>query len=127
LESPSIGFTGHVGIASGVHGDAIVAVTAAAAEVGAMDEGGPRGFSFTTKPLLPIVARRVSKVAKTPGGLLYDAACVYCLAAAAANDCEQQEARTGQALALLRRSQGAGFFQDRRKIEWLQIKGRGAI
>jgi tetratricopeptide (TPR) repeat protein len=62
----------------------------------------------------------LTKDPRTPGGLLYDAACVHALAAAAAEDCEQQAAWAGKALALLRRAQGAGYFKDRRRIEQLK-------
>ena len=49
----------HVGVAGAVHGDARAIVTAAAAEVGGVDQGAlpVLGFSFVTKalPLPPLV------------------------------------------------------------------------
>src|SRR5262249_42980740 len=62
-------------------------------------------------------AAALTKDPATPGVLLYNGACVYSLAAAAAkSDAKQREAYAGQALALLRRAQAAGFFKDRRKV-----------
>jgi serine/threonine protein kinase/tetratricopeptide (TPR) repeat protein len=48
------------------------------------------------------------------------AACVYSLASAAVPETSQREAYAGQALALLRRAQTAGFFKDRAKVEYLK-------
>jgi hypothetical protein len=56
----------------------------------------------------------------TPGAVLCDSACVCARAAASAPEGERQEAYAGQALALLRRAQAAGFFKDRAKIERLK-------
>jgi hypothetical protein len=56
----------------------------------------------------------------TPGAVLCDGACVYARAAASAPEGEQREAYAGQALALLRRAQAAGFFKDRAKTERLK-------
>jgi serine/threonine protein kinase/tetratricopeptide (TPR) repeat protein len=56
---------------------------------------------------------------RTPGFLCCDAACVYSLASAAVPETGRQEAYAGQALALLRRAQAAGFFKDPTKVEHL--------
>jgi hypothetical protein len=56
----------------------------------------------------------------TPGAVLRDGACVYARAAASAPEGEQREAYAGQALALLRRAQAAGFFKERKQVE--QVK-----
>jgi hypothetical protein len=44
---------------------------------------------------------------------LYNAACIYGLAAAAAQEPGERDAYAVQAVALLRRAQAAGFFKDR--------------
>jgi tetratricopeptide (TPR) repeat protein len=68
-----------------------------------------------------VEAEALTKDAAAPGGLLYDAACVYALASAAVkDDARQQEAYAGQAVALLRRAQTAEFFKDRAKVEHLK-------
>ena len=50
----------------------------------------------------------------TPGAVCFEAATVYALAAA--KEATQREAYAGQAMALLRRAQAAGFFKDRTHI-----------
>jgi serine/threonine protein kinase/tetratricopeptide (TPR) repeat protein len=65
-------------------------------------------------------AEALTKDAAAPGGLLYDAACVCSLASAAIKEGKQREAYAGQALALLRRAQTAGYFKDRAKVEHLK-------
>jgi tetratricopeptide (TPR) repeat protein len=66
-------------------------------------------------------AAALTKDPATPGPLLYDAGCIYSLAAAAAKeDAKQREAYAGQAVALLRRAQTAGYFKDRAKVEHLK-------
>jgi serine/threonine protein kinase/Tfp pilus assembly protein PilF len=52
----------------------------------------------------------------TPSLRCTEAACVYALASAAVAETSQREAYAGQALALLRRAQAAGFFKDPAKI-----------
>jgi tetratricopeptide (TPR) repeat protein len=56
----------------------------------------------------------------TPGFILYNAACVYALAAALPDGPGRREGYAGRALALLRRAQGAGFFKDRRNVGHLK-------
>jgi serine/threonine protein kinase/tetratricopeptide (TPR) repeat protein len=65
-------------------------------------------------------AEALTKDAATPSARCCDAACVFSLASAAAQDAGQREAYAGQALALFRRAQAAGFFKDRAKIERLK-------
>jgi serine/threonine protein kinase/tetratricopeptide (TPR) repeat protein len=55
----------------------------------------------------------------TPSFLCCEAACVYALASAAVEETSQREAYAGQALALLRRAQAAGFFKDPAKVAHL--------
>jgi hypothetical protein len=51
------------------------------------------------------------------GGTLYDAACVYALAAAALGDDSQEaESHAAKAVALLIRAQATGFFQEAARI-----------
>jgi tetratricopeptide (TPR) repeat protein len=57
---------------------------------------------------------------KTSGATLYDAACVYGLSVPAAQDAPLKERYAGQALALLRRAQAAGLFNDAAQVEHLQ-------
>jgi serine/threonine protein kinase len=54
-----------------------------------------------------------------PSFLCCDAACVYALASAAVQETSEREEYAGQALALLRRAQAAGFFKDRAKVAHL--------
>ena len=66
-------------------------------------------------------ADALTKNPATPGGTLYDAACVYAVAVATAQgDTKQQELYAGQALALLRRARARGYFQCRTKVEHLK-------
>jgi len=67
-------------------------------------------------------AAALTKDPATPGStLLYNAACVYALAAAAVrDDGPRREAHAGQALSLLRRARAAGFFKDRKQVEHMQ-------
>jgi tetratricopeptide (TPR) repeat protein len=65
-------------------------------------------------------AEALTRDPATPGPLLCKAADVCSLAAAAAQDAQRREAYAGRALALLRRARAAGFFQDRRKVEYLK-------
>jgi tetratricopeptide (TPR) repeat protein len=58
--------------------------------------------------------------AATPSARCCDAADVCALASAAAPEAEQREAYAGQALALLRRAQAAGFFKDPAKVAHLK-------
>jgi serine/threonine protein kinase len=52
------------------------------------------------------------------GSILYDAACIYSLAAATLNgDLQRRDAYAGRALALLYRAQRADFFKDRRRVD----------
>jgi serine/threonine protein kinase/tetratricopeptide (TPR) repeat protein len=55
---------------------------------------------------------------KASGGLLYNVACVYALAAA--QEERQRELYAGQTLALLRRARAAGFFKDPAKVAHLK-------
>jgi tetratricopeptide (TPR) repeat protein len=58
---------------------------------------------------------------KTPGDMLYDAACVCGLSVPAAkDDAQRNEQYAGQALALLRRARAAGFFDDAAQVEHVQ-------
>jgi serine/threonine protein kinase/tetratricopeptide (TPR) repeat protein len=65
-------------------------------------------------------AEALTKDPATPGNTLYNAACVYGLAAAAAKEDKQREALAGQAVVLLRRAQAAGFFKDRKMVEYVK-------
>jgi serine/threonine protein kinase/tetratricopeptide (TPR) repeat protein len=65
-------------------------------------------------------AEALTKDAATPNARCCQAAEVFSLASAAAKDASQREAYAGQALALLRRAQAAGFFKDRASIERLK-------
>jgi tetratricopeptide (TPR) repeat protein len=65
-------------------------------------------------------AAALTKDAATPGARCCEAACVFSLASAAAQEAGQREAYAGGALALLRRAQSAGFFKDRAKVEHLK-------
>jgi hypothetical protein len=65
-------------------------------------------------------AEALTKDARAPSARCCEAACVFSLASAAAKDAGQREAHAGQALALFRRAQAAGFFKDRAKIERLK-------
>jgi tetratricopeptide (TPR) repeat protein len=62
-------------------------------------------------------AEALTKDAATPSARCCEAACVFALASAAAQDAGQREVYAGQALVLLRRAQATGFFKDRAKIE----------
>jgi hypothetical protein len=62
----------------------------------------------------------LTKGPKTSGNMLYQAACVYSLAAAAVKEDRQRETYAGQAVALLRRARGAGYFKGRKTVE--QVK-----
>jgi serine/threonine protein kinase len=61
-------------------------------------------------------AAALTKDPGTPSVRCCEAACVYSLASAAVQETRQREAHAGQALALLRRAQAAGFFKDPAKI-----------
>jgi serine/threonine protein kinase/tetratricopeptide (TPR) repeat protein len=71
-------------------------------------------------------ADMLTKDPATPGSTLYDAACVYALAAyalaaaAVPTDAKQRAAYADQAIAFLRRAQATGFFKDRRRVEHLK-------
>jgi hypothetical protein len=65
-------------------------------------------------------AEALTKDAATPSARCCDAAGVFSLASAAAKEAGQREAYAGQALALFRRAQAAGFFQDCRTVEYLK-------
>jgi tetratricopeptide (TPR) repeat protein len=55
---------------------------------------------------------------KTPAPLLYDAACVYAVSAAAAKDhVKLRDEYASRALALLSQAQAAGFFKDPKRVE----------
>jgi tetratricopeptide (TPR) repeat protein len=55
---------------------------------------------------------------KTPAPLLYDAACVYAVSAAAAKDhVKLRDVYASRALALLSQAQAAGFFKDPKRVE----------
>jgi tetratricopeptide (TPR) repeat protein len=58
--------------------------------------------------------------AATPAARCCQAACVCSLASAATTDADRREAYAGQAVALLRRAQGAGFFKGRANVERLK-------
>jgi tetratricopeptide (TPR) repeat protein len=58
----------------------------------------------------------VTKDPATPSALCCVAAGVYSLASAAVQETSRREAYAGQALALLRRAQAAGFFKDRAMV-----------
>jgi tetratricopeptide (TPR) repeat protein len=62
----------------------------------------------------------LTRADKTPGDMLYDAACVYGLSVPAAKDAQQQERYADKALALLRRAQAAGFFKSAAEVQHLQ-------
>jgi serine/threonine protein kinase/Tfp pilus assembly protein PilF len=57
---------------------------------------------------------------RTPSFLCCEAADVYSLASAAVEETSRREAYAGQALALLRRAQAAGFFKDPAKVAHLK-------
>jgi serine/threonine protein kinase/tetratricopeptide (TPR) repeat protein len=65
-------------------------------------------------------AEALTKDPATPGSILYDAACVYGLAAAAAKEDKQREALAGKAIVLLRRAQAAGYFKDRKMVKHMK-------
>jgi serine/threonine protein kinase/tetratricopeptide (TPR) repeat protein len=65
-------------------------------------------------------AEALTKDAATPSARCCQAACVFSLASAAAQEAGQREAYAGRALALFRRAQAAGFFKDRAKMERLK-------
>jgi serine/threonine protein kinase/Flp pilus assembly protein TadD len=65
-------------------------------------------------------AEALTKDAATPSARCCEAACVCSLASAAAKEASQREAYAGQALALFRRAQAAGFFKDRANVERLK-------
>jgi serine/threonine protein kinase/tetratricopeptide (TPR) repeat protein len=62
----------------------------------------------------------LTEEAATPAARCCQAACVCSLASAATTDADRREAYAGQAVALLRRAQGAGFFKDPAKIAHLK-------
>ena len=64
-------------------------------------------------------AEALTKDATTPSARCCEAAAVFSLASAAAQEAGQREAYAGQALALLRRAQAAGFFKDPAKVAHL--------
>jgi hypothetical protein len=68
-------------------------------------------------------AEALTKDARAPSARCCEAACVFSLASAAAQEAGQKEAYAVQALTLLRRAQAAGFFKDRSKIERLKKEG----
>jgi tetratricopeptide (TPR) repeat protein/serine/threonine protein kinase len=83
--------------------------------------GRARGWVLAGKAAEALAdAAALTRDPATPGHLLYDAGCVYSLAAAAAKEAKQRQAYAGQALTLLRRAQSAGFFKDRAKVEYLK-------
>jgi serine/threonine protein kinase/tetratricopeptide (TPR) repeat protein len=65
-------------------------------------------------------AAALTKDAATPSARCCEAACIFSLASAAANDAGQRKAYAGQALALLRRAQAGGFFKDPAKVAHLK-------
>jgi tetratricopeptide (TPR) repeat protein len=66
-------------------------------------------------------ADEITQAAKTPGDMLYNAACVYGLSTAAAkDDGKRKEQYAGNAVALLRRAQVAGYFKSAAEVEHLQ-------
>jgi serine/threonine protein kinase/Tfp pilus assembly protein PilF len=66
-------------------------------------------------------AQALTKAAKTPGPMLYDAACVYGVSLAARKgQAELREEHAARALALLRRARGAGIFKEPGMIEHLK-------
>jgi tetratricopeptide (TPR) repeat protein len=65
-------------------------------------------------------ALALTKDPATPSALCCEAAGVYALASASAKEVSQWEAYAGQALALLRRAQADGFFNNRANIEHLK-------
>jgi hypothetical protein len=65
-------------------------------------------------------AKALTRDRAARGEILYNAACIYGLAAAAAKEANPREAYAGQALALLRRAQAAGFFQGRAQVEHMK-------
>jgi hypothetical protein len=65
-------------------------------------------------------AEALTKDARAPSARCCEAAGVFSLASAAAQEAGQREEYAGQALALLRRARAAGFFQDRRKVAYLK-------
>jgi tetratricopeptide (TPR) repeat protein len=64
-------------------------------------------------------ATAVTKDPGTPSARCCEAACVYALASAAVEETGRREVYAGEALALLRRAQAAGFFKDPPKIAHL--------
>jgi hypothetical protein len=62
-------------------------------------------------------AEALTKDRAAPGIALYNAACIYGLAAAAAREAGEREAYAAQALTLLRRAQAAGYFKERKRVE----------
>jgi tetratricopeptide (TPR) repeat protein len=65
-------------------------------------------------------AEGLTKQPATPGIVLYDAACVISLAAAAVKEDKQRETYAGKAMALLRRAQGGGLFKNHQNVEHLK-------
>ena len=66
------------------------------------------------------MAQALTRDRGVSGEDLYNAACIYGLAAAAAQEPGERDAYAVQAVALLRRAQAAGFFKDCAKIERLK-------
>jgi serine/threonine protein kinase len=65
-------------------------------------------------------AADLTKDAATPSARCVLAACIFAQASATATEADQREAYAGQALALLRRAQAAGFFKDPAQVELLK-------
>jgi WD40 repeat protein/tetratricopeptide (TPR) repeat protein len=57
---------------------------------------------------------------KVDGGLLYDAACVYGMAAGQVKDAKRQDECTTRAVVLLRRAAEAGYFREPNKLPHLK-------
>jgi serine/threonine protein kinase len=62
----------------------------------------------------------LTEEAATPAARCCQAACACSLASAATTDADRREAYAGQAVALLRRARGAGFFKGRANVERLK-------
>jgi tetratricopeptide (TPR) repeat protein len=80
------------------------------------------GHPDAVKAVEEVLASSDPKVKTPPSGpLLYDAACVYALSAAAVKeDAKLREQYTARAIALLRQAKSAGFFKDPKQVEHIK-------
>jgi hypothetical protein len=73
-----------------------------------------------TLPVAVAEAEEITRDDKTPGRTQYDGACVYGLAMVAVKEAQMKENYLGKALALLRRSQVASYFNVAAQVEHLK-------